>query len=146
MCRIFGVVNDHKAAQTPLSGLKALEYRGYDSAGIATIDNSVIDCCRANGKLNNLENALQQHPLPGSTGIAHTRWATHGEPTTTNAHPHMTDDVALVHNGIIENYQELRTELEKKGHVFSSGTDSEVLPMLISDTLRLLPQMPSLPA
>lgn len=135
MCGIFGVVNDHKAAQTLLSGLKALEYRGYDSAGIATIDNSVIDCCRANGKLNNLENALQQHPLPGSTGIAHTRWATHGEPTTINAHPHMTDDVALVHNGIIENYQELRIELEKKGHVFSSDTDSEVLPMLISDYL-----------
>lgn len=135
MCGIFGVVNDQQAAQTLISGLRALEYRGYDSAGIATIDDKVIDVCRANGKLNNLESALQNHPLSGRTGIAHTRWATHGEPTVINAHPHMTDDVALVHNGIIENYQELRTELEANGHVFTSDTDSEVLPMLISDFL-----------
>ena len=135
MCGIFGVVNDPQASQTLMSGLKALEYRGYDSAGIATINDHVIDCCRANGKLVNLEQALSKRPLSGATGIAHTRWATHGEPAEVNAHPHMIGDVALVHNGIIENYQTLRTELEARGHVFSSETDSEVLPMLISDYL-----------
>ena len=135
MCGIFGVVNDPQASQTLMSGLKALEYRGYDSAGIATINDHVIDCCRANGKLVNLEQALSKRPLSGATGIAHTRWATHGEPAEVNAHPHMIGDVALVHNGIIENYQTLRTELEARGHVFSSDTDSEVLPMLISDYL-----------
>lgn len=135
MCGIFGVVNDPQASQTLMNGLKALEYRGYDSAGIATINEHVIDCCRANGKLINLEQALHQRPLDGVTGIAHTRWATHGEPAEVNAHPHQTGDVALVHNGIIENYQALRTELEAKGHVFASETDSEVLPMLISDYL-----------
>ncbi|MCH2039761.1 MAG: glutamine--fructose-6-phosphate transaminase (isomerizing) [Saccharospirillaceae bacterium] len=135
MCGIFGVVNDQQAAQTLINGLRALEYRGYDSAGIATIKDNVIDVCRANGKLNNLETALKNHPLTGDTGIAHTRWATHGKPTVINAHPHMTDDVALVHNGIIENYQELRVELEARGHVFTSDTDSEVLPLLISDYL-----------
>jgi len=135
MCGIFGVVNDPQASQTLMNGLKALEYRGYDSAGIATINDHVIDCCRANGKLVNLEQALSKRPLSGATGIAHTRWATHGEPAEVNAHPHMIGDVALVHNGIIENYQTLRTELEARGHVFSSDTDSEVLPMLISDYL-----------
>lgn len=135
MCGIFGVVNDPQASQTLMNGLKALEYRGYDSAGIATINDHVIDCCRANGKLVNLEQALSKRPLSGATGIAHTRWATHGQPAEVNAHPHMIGDVALVHNGIIENYQTLRTELEARGHVFSSETDSEVLPMLISDYL-----------
>ncbi|OUS40816.1 glutamine--fructose-6-phosphate aminotransferase, partial [Oleispira antarctica] len=112
MCGIFGVINDKNAAQTLLEGLKALEYRGYDSAGIAILENTAIDCCRANGKLVNLEaaldSALEQKQLSGSTGIAHTRWATHGEPALNNAHPHLADNVALVHNGIIENYQELR--------------------------------------
>ena len=132
MCGIFGVINDENAAQTLLDGLKALEYRGYDSAGIAIVEDTTIDCCRANGKLVNLEAALEKTPLPGSTGIAHTRWATHGQPALNNAHPHIANNVALVHNGIIENYQELRTELESLGYQFDSETDSEVLPKLIS--------------
>jgi len=139
MCGIFGVINDKNAAQTLLEGLKALEYRGYDSAGIAILENTAIDCCRANGKLVNLEaaldSALEQKQLSGSTGIAHTRWATHGEPALNNAHPHLADNVALVHNGIIENYQELRFELEELGYEFESETDSEVLPKLISHYL-----------
>jgi len=139
MCGIFGVINDKNAAQTLLEGLKALEYRGYDSAGIAILENTAIDCCRANGKLVNLEaaldSALEQKQLSGSTGIAHTRWATHGEPALNNAHPHIADNVALVHNGIIENYQELRFELEALGYEFESETDSEVLPKLISHYL-----------
>ena len=128
MCGIFGVINDKNAAKTLLGGLKALEYRGYDSAGIAIVDEAAIDCCRANGKLVNLEAELAKNPLPGSTGIAHTRWATHGEPALNNAHPHTADNVALVHYGIIENYQELRTDLELLGYEFDSETDSEVLP------------------
>lgn len=139
MCGIFGVVNDKNAAQTLLDGLKALEYRGYDSAGIAVLENTSINCCRANGKLANLEAALEvaleESQLSGSTGIAHTRWATHGEPAVNNAHPHIATNVALVHNGIIENYQQLRTELEEFGYVFESETDSEVLPKLISHYL-----------
>lgn len=135
MCGIFGVINDKNAAQTLLNGLKALEYRGYDSAGIAVLEGAAIDICRANGKLINLENALASTPLMGSTGIAHTRWATHGEPALNNSHPHVADNVALVHNGIIENYQELRTELELLGYTFDSETDSEVLPKLISHYL-----------
>jgi len=135
MCGIFGVINDQNAAQTLLAGLKALEYRGYDSAGIAIVEGSAIDCCRANGKLVNLETALEGSPLTGTTGIAHTRWATHGEPALNNAHPHVADNVALVHNGIIENYQELRLELEALGYGFDSETDSEVLPKLISHYL-----------
>lgn len=139
MCGIFGVINDENAAQTLLEGLKALEYRGYDSAGIATLENTSIDCCRANGKLINLETALEtaqnDSQLSGSTGIAHTRWATHGQPALNNAHPHIADNVALVHNGIIENYLELRLELEELGYEFESETDSEVLPKLISHYL-----------
>jgi glucosamine--fructose-6-phosphate aminotransferase (isomerizing) len=139
MCGIFGVINDTNAAQTLLEGLKALEYRGYDSAGIAILENTSIDCCRANGKLINLETALEtaqeDSQLTGSTGIAHTRWATHGQPALNNAHPHIAENVALVHNGIIENYLELRFELEELGYEFESETDSEVLPKLISHYL-----------
>lgn len=135
MCGIFGVINDDNAAQTLIDGLKALEYRGYDSAGIAIMDNTIIDCCRANGKLINLEQALKGTSLKGSTGIAHTRWATHGEPAINNAHPHIAPNVALVHNGIIESYQELRCELEVLGYEFASETDSEVIPKLISHYL-----------
>ena len=135
MCGIFGVVNDNNASQTLLDGLKALEYRGYDSAGIATIAANDFSCRRANGKLANLENVLLANPMDGSTGIAHTRWATHGEPAECNAHPHMAPNVALVHNGIIENYQDLRNELTDLGYQFDSDTDSEVLPKLISHYL-----------
>jgi len=132
MCGIFGVVNDKNAAQTLIDGLRALEYRGYDSAGIATLADHDFNCRRANGKLANLEGVIATSPIEGSTGIAHTRWATHGEPTEINAHPHIAPNVALVHNGIIENYQELRAELIELGYQFESDTDSEVLPKLIS--------------
>jgi len=135
MCGIFGVVNDKNAVQTLINGLKALEYRGYDSAGIAILEDESIDCCRANGKLVNLETALEDSRFKGTTGIAHTRWATHGQPALNNAHPHVANNVALVHNGIIENYQELRSELEQLGYEFESETDSEVLPKLISHYL-----------
>jgi glucosamine--fructose-6-phosphate aminotransferase (isomerizing) len=115
-----------------MDGLKRLEYRGYDSAGLAAIVDGRIERRRAEGKLDNLERELQSHPLPGTTGIAHTRWATHGAPTRDNAHPHATEEVALVHNGIIENFKSLRDELVADGRVFQSQTDTEVVAHLIS--------------
>jgi len=111
MCGIIGIVGTRDAAPILVDGLKRLEYRGYDSAGVATLVNSHIEGCRAKGKLASLEDKLAKHPLPGTTGIGHTRWATHGEPSETNAHPHMTEKIAVVHNGIIENFRELRDEL-----------------------------------
>jgi glutamine--fructose-6-phosphate transaminase len=115
MCGIFGVVNDKRASHTLLRGLKALEYRGYDSAGIATLQKGNISCRRAPGKLVNLESVVNEWPLSGATGIAHTRWATHGKPTELNAHPHRATNVAVVHNGIIENADELREQLKASG-------------------------------
>ncbi|NBO19177.1 MAG: glutamine--fructose-6-phosphate aminotransferase, partial [Proteobacteria bacterium] len=105
MCGIIGITGAREAAPLILGGLKHLEYRGYDSAGIATVTPGGFARARAEGKLANLERVLQQNPLPGSTGIGHTRWATHGMPNETNAHPHCTDKVAVVHNGIIENFR-----------------------------------------
>ena len=113
MCGIVGVVGNGPAAPLLLDGLRRLEYRGYDSAGIATLVNGRIERRRAEGKLANLAEALEKQPLPGVTGIGHTRWATHGAPTESNAHPHGTARVAVVHNGIIENHAELRAELER---------------------------------
>src|SRR5215510_8664754 len=114
MCGIVGIIG--KAEVTPLlfDGLKRLEYRGYDSAGIATLVDGRIERRRAEGKLNNLGAVLEREPLTGTIGIGHTRWATHGRPSEKNAHPHATDKVAIVHNGIIENFQELRDELGAK--------------------------------
>ncbi|TDP01059.1 glutamine--fructose-6-phosphate transaminase (isomerizing) [Marinomonas balearica] len=132
MCGIFGVVNDEKASHTLLKGLKALEYRGYDSAGIATLQKGNISCRRAPGKLVNLESMIRDWPLSGATGIAHTRWATHGKPTELNAHPHRATNVAVVHNGIIENADDLREQLKASGVRFFSETDTEVLPHLIA--------------
>ncbi|WP_191600465.1 glutamine--fructose-6-phosphate transaminase (isomerizing) [Marinomonas algicola] len=132
MCGIFGVVNDKAATKTLLRGLKALEYRGYDSSGIAMLKSGNLDCRRASGKLINLESMVDQHPLEGHTGIAHTRWATHGKPTAVNAHPHVFLNVAVVHNGIIENADDLRTQLKAVGEDFISETDTEVLPHLIN--------------
>jgi len=135
MCGIIGITGHREAAPLILGGLKHLEYRGYDSAGIATIASKVITRARAEGKLINLEQQLAGTPLKGTLGIGHTRWATHGFPNETNAHPHATDKVAVVHNGIIENFRELREELIQKGYKFLSQTDTEVVPVLVTDFL-----------
>ena len=133
MCGIVGILSGEDVAGRLLDGLKRLEYRGYDSAGIATEHDGAIDRRRASGKLVNLANELAAHPLPGHTGIAHTRWATHGGPTTNNAHPHATGEVAVVHNGIIENFKPLREELIARGRTFTSETDTEVVAHLVSE-------------
>ena len=135
MCGIVGILAERPVASLLLDGLKRLEYRGYDSAGIATLTNGHIDYRRAEGKLEKLLLKCEQEPLAGTVGIGHTRWATHGKPTEDNAHPHVTEKVAVVHNGIIENYQELRDELRKKQHRFKSETDTETIAHLVTDYL-----------
>lgn len=135
MCGIVGVIGEETAAPLLMEGLRRLEYRGYDSAGIATSQDGSIRRVRAQGKLMNLDKALHAKPLSGTTGIGHTRWATHGAPNEVNAHPHATDKVAVVHNGIIENFQSLRKELTAKGYSFATETDTEVVPILITDFL-----------
>ncbi|MBT3700340.1 MAG: glutamine--fructose-6-phosphate transaminase (isomerizing) [Alphaproteobacteria bacterium] len=132
MCGIVGVIGESDVAPRLIEGLRRLEYRGYDSAGIATLVNGHIDRRRAEGKLINLEVRQASDPLSGDVGIGHTRWATHGVPNEVNAHPHATSRVALVHNGIIENYREIRVELTKAGCNFASDTDTEVVVQLIS--------------
>ena len=135
MCGIVGIIGKQDVAPVILEALKRLEYRGYDSAGIATLDNGQLTRCRAEGKLFNLETALTAQPLHGGIGIGHTRWATHGAPTENNAHPHVTDRAAIVHNGIIENFRELRQMLLEKGFSFSTDTDSEIIAHLVTDHL-----------
>jgi glucosamine--fructose-6-phosphate aminotransferase (isomerizing) len=135
MCGIIGIVGKSPVAERLLDGLRRLEYRGYDSAGIATLDDGRIDRRRAEGKLANLARELEAHPLAGATGIAHTRWATHGAPTVDNAHPHIVGDVSIVHNGIIENFKPLRDELIADGRSFSSQTDTEVVAHLVAREL-----------
>lgn len=132
MCGIIGIVGNHAVAERLIHGLEKLEYRGYDSAGIATVYKGALQRVRAEGKLINLKEKVLSHPLEGHTGIGHTRWATHGEPSEVNAHPHTNSKVALVHNGIIENYAELRQDLKQKGYVFESETDTEVVAHLIA--------------
>jgi len=133
MCGIIGIIGKDDVAERLVEGLRRLEYRGYDSAGVATVHDGEIDRRRAEGKLANLVKELGAAPLPGTTGIAHTRWATHGAPTTSNAHPHATKEVALVHNGIIENFKPLREELMARGRTFDSQTDTEVVAHLVSE-------------
>lgn len=136
MCGIIGIVGSSPVAPRLLEALKRLEYRGYDSAGIATLVNGGIDRRRAEGKLINLDARLQEAPLDGTTGIGHTRWATHGVPNEQNAHPHATAEVAVVHNGIIENFQELRDEVAEAGCELASETDTEIIAHMISLGLR----------
>ncbi|WP_131117469.1 glutamine--fructose-6-phosphate transaminase (isomerizing) [Lichenihabitans psoromatis] len=135
MCGIVGILGTGPVAPQLVDALKRLEYRGYDSAGIATLEDGVLTRRRAQGKLKNLELRLSEAPLRGAIGIGHTRWATHGRPTETNAHPHASDRLAVVHNGIIENFRELRAELSAKGHVFATETDSEVVAHLVTDLM-----------
>jgi len=133
MCGIIGIVGKDQVADRLVDGLRRMEYRGYDSAGVCTIEGGALIRRRAEGKLNNLVVELAGNPAPGTIGIAHTRWATHGAPTTNNAHPHATDEVALVHNGIIENFRALREELITRGRSFESETDTEVVAHLVSE-------------
>jgi glucosamine--fructose-6-phosphate aminotransferase (isomerizing) len=136
MCGIVGVLGKGPVAEQLVDALKRLEYRGYDSAGVATIENGHLGRRRAEGKLRNLEDRLKREPLMGDTGIGHTRWATHGKPVEANAHPHMTELVSVVHNGIIENFRELKEELVRDGAAFSSDTDTEVIAHLITRELK----------
>src|ERR1044071_5372676 len=135
MCGIIGIVGRSEVAPRLMGGLRRLEYRGYDSAGLCTIVDDALERRRAEGKLDNRARELEAHPLPGTIGIAHTRWATHGAPTRDNAHPHATGEVALVHNGIIENFRPLREELTARGRTFESETDTEVVAHLVSEAV-----------
>ena len=133
MCGIVGYIGSQEATPIVLDGLRRLEYRGYDSAGIATLHDGKIEIRRAQGKLINLENLLRERPLTGSRGIGHTRWATHGRPSETNAHPHKAGGIVVVHNGIIENYLSLKERLKGQGHSFSSETDTEIIAHLVEE-------------
>src|SRR5438270_10025285 len=134
MCGIVGYVGNKSVVPVIIEGLRKLEYRGYDSAGIAVAGKSaVLQVCRAEGKLRNLEEALKKNPLEGTFGIGHTRWATHGRPTEENAHPHRdcTGKIVVVHNGIVENYLSLKKKLMEEGHKFSTETDTEIIAHLV---------------
>lgn len=136
MCGIVGILGRDDVARPLLEALRRLEYRGYDSAGIATVENGALDRRRSEGKLHNLDTRLKEHPLTGRTGIGHTRWATHGAPNEQNAHPHVSESVSVVHNGIIENFAALRAELAADGSEFETDTDTEVVAHLIARECR----------
>ena len=136
MCGIVGYVGPRQCSTLLLDGLKRLEYRGYDSAGLALHDGRDVRVVRVQGKLARLEQALAERPLAGTTGIGHTRWATHGRPNETNAHPHLVDGIAVVHNGIIENHLELKAMLAEQGTAFSSETDTELIAHLVAGAAR----------
>ena len=133
MCGIVGYIGPKSVESVLINGLKKLEYRGYDSAGMAVLDGAELSTRKALGKIAELEKQLKGQPVDGTTGIAHTRWAPHGEPSTINAHPHLNNErnIAVVHNGIFENYAKLKTELMDDGYVFVSETDTEVAPHLL---------------
>ena len=133
MCGIIGIVGKAAVSDRLVDGLKRMEYRGYDSAGVCTVKDGQLIRRRAEGKLANLVTVLKSDDAAGNIGIAHTRWATHGAPTTSNAHPHATGEVALVHNGIIENFKSLRDDLIERGRTFESETDTEVVAHLVSE-------------
>ena len=138
MCGIFGIFSNNPVINPILTGLSKLEYRGYDSSGISVLNNSnSIITIRAKGKLENLNKKIKTNELFGNIGIGHTRWATHGVPSTNNAHPHVSENVSIVHNGIIENYSQLKKMLKNKGFIFKSQTDSEVIAHLLSYELRV---------
>ncbi|AZV29907.1 glutamine--fructose-6-phosphate transaminase (isomerizing) [Pseudomonas syringae] len=142
MCGIVGAVAERNITAILVEGLKRLEYRGYDSAGVAVYTNDgTLERTRRVGKVSELDAALAEHPLVGRLGIAHTRWATHGAPSERNAHPHFSGDVAVVHNGIIENHEALREQLKALGYVFSSDTDTEVIAHLLTEKLKALPDL-----
>ena len=136
MCGIVGILGKQPVAEQVVEALRRLEYRGYDSAGVATLEHGQLSRRRAEGKLRNLEVRLSKEPLEGLIGIGHTRWATHGRPNETNAHPHATEKLAVVHNGIIENFRDLRAELEAKGRVFETETDTEVVAHLVTSAMQ----------
>src|SRR5438552_8943882 len=136
MCGIVGILGRAPVADSIVEALKRLEYRGYDSAGLATLEGGHLTRRRAEGKLKNLEKRLVKEPLGGLSGIGHTRWATHGRPNEINAHPHATDKVAVVHNGIIEHFRVLREELQQKGVKFATETDTEVVAHLVTDEIK----------
>src|SRR5437588_2848032 len=136
MCGIVGILGREPVAGLLVDALKRLEYRGYDSAGVATLERGQLARRRAEGKLRNLEARLAREPLTGTIGIGHTRWATHGRPTEDNAHPHATERLAVVHNGSIENFRELREELERSGTKFGSDTDTEVVAHLVTQEMK----------
>src|ERR671919_2349512 len=133
MCGIVGYIGKQEAAPLILASLRKLEYRGYDSAGIAVLNDGSVSVRRCQGKLKNLEILLERDPMLGSIGIGHTRWATHGRPSETNAHPHRAGDVVVVHNGIIENYLELKEQLAERGTKFASETDTEIVAHLVAE-------------
>ena len=142
MCGIVGAVAERNITAILVEGLKRLEYRGYDSAGVAVYTNDgILERTRRVGKVSELDAALAEHPLVGRLGIAHTRWATHGAPSERNAHPHFSGDVAVVHNGIIENHEALREQLKALGYVFTSDTDTEVIAHLLTEKLKSLPDL-----
>ena len=139
MCGIIGIVGRGPATQRLVESLRRLEYRGYDSAGVATLEGGRLGSRREQGKLRNLEAVLNREPLAGETGIGHTRWATHGPPAERNAHPQRAGRVAVVHNGIIENFAALKAELQAQGRTFTSDTDTEVIAQLIDRELGTTP-------